>query len=49
MDQYTTLYIGLDVHKGFIAVAHAPDEQGSDACYLGPIGTRKCDIDKLIQ
>lgn len=49
MSQYNTLYVGLDVHKESIAVAYAPDAQGSEAIYLGPIGTRQCDIDKMIR
>ncbi len=49
MGKYNTLYVGLDVHKESIAVAYAPDEQGLDVCYLGPIGTRQCDVDKLIR
>jgi len=49
MSQYNTLYVGLDVHKESIAVAYAPDAQGSEAVYLGPIGTRQCDIDKMIR
>ncbi|MGA2613984.1 MAG: hypothetical protein ABSG38_11090 [Spirochaetia bacterium] len=42
-------YNGLDVHKESIAVAYAPDAQGSEGIYLGPIGTRQCDIDKMIK
>jgi hypothetical protein len=49
MSKYTKVYVGLDVHKESIAVAYAPDEQGSDVCYLGPIGTRKCDLGKVIR
>jgi transposase len=44
-----TLYIGLDVHKESIAVAYALDERGADVVSLGAIGTRQCDIDKLIR
>jgi transposase len=49
MQEYNTLYVGLDVHKESIAVAYAPDVQGSKAIYLGLIGTRQCDIDKMIR
>ncbi len=45
----TTVYIGLDVHKESIAVAYALDERGADVVSLGAIGTRQCDIDKLIR
>ena len=44
-----TLYVGLDVHKESIAVAYAPDERGAEVVSLGSIGTRQCDIDKLIR
>ncbi len=44
-----TLFVGLDVHKESIAVAYAPDDRGADAVSLGTIGTRQCDIDKLIR
>ncbi len=45
----TTLYVGLDVHKESIAVAYAPDDRDSAVVALGTIGTRQCDIDKLIR
>jgi transposase len=44
-----TLYVGLDVHKDAIAVAYAPEERGAEVVSLGTIGTRQCDIDKLIR
>src|SRR3990170_4500250 len=44
-----TLYVGLDVHKDSIAVAYAPEERGAEVLSLGAIGTRQCDIDKLIR
>jgi len=44
-----TLYVGLDVHKDSIAVAYAPEERGAEVVSLGAIGTRQCDIDKLIR
>ena len=50
MDQSSkTLYVGLDVHKDSIAVAYAPEDRGAEVVSLGPIGTRQCDIDKLIR
>ena len=45
----TTLYVGLDVHKDSIAVAYAPQQRDAEVIYLGPIGTRQCDLDKLIR
>jgi transposase len=44
-----TLYVGLDVHKDSIAVAYAPETRGAEVVSLGLIGTRQCDIDKLIR
>ena len=50
MDEFSkTLYVGLDVHKDSTAVAYAPEERGADVVSLGGIGTRQCDIDKLIR
>jgi transposase len=49
MNQYNTLYVGLDVHKESIAVAYASEEPGAEPIYLGPIGTRQCDVDKMIR
>jgi transposase len=43
------LYVGLDVHKEIIAPAYAPEEPGSEVIALGKIGTRQCDIDKLLR
>ena len=44
-----TLSVGLDVHKDSIAVAYAPEDRGAEVVSLGTIGTRQCDIDKLIR
>jgi transposase len=43
------LYVGLDVHKDSIVVASAPEDRGAEMVSLGAIGTRQCDIDKLIR
>jgi hypothetical protein len=45
----TTLYVGFDAHKEPITVAYAPEERGAEVVVLGAIGTRQCDIDKLIR
>src|SRR3989449_4533343 len=44
-----TLYVGLDGHKESIAVAYAPEDRGAEVASLGSIGTRQCDVDKLIR
>ena len=49
MKHLSPLFVGLDVHKDSIAVAYAPDERGAEVIFLGPIGTRQCDIDRLIR
>jgi transposase len=49
MSQSTTLYVGLDVHKESISVAYAADERGAEVIFVGPIGTRQCDIDKMVR
>src|SRR6266571_1300556 len=45
----STLFIGLDVHKETIAVAYVAEEREAEVGALGSIGTRQCDIDKLIR
>jgi transposase len=49
MSQSSTLYIGMDVHKGMIAVAYVAQDHGAEVTFLGTIGTRQCDIDSLIR
>jgi transposase len=49
MPHSTTLFVGLDVHKDAIAVAYVSDARESEVVFLGRIGTRQCDIDKLIR
>ena len=44
----STLYVGLDIHKESIAIAHVSDANDADMHHLGSIGTRQSDIDKLI-
>ena len=49
MAQSTPLYVGLDVHKDSIAVAHAQGQSADPPVYLGAIGTRQADVDKLVR
>ena len=47
MPQSTPLFVGLDVHKDSIAVAHAQGQSADPPVYIGAIGTRQADLDKL--
>ncbi len=49
MAQGSTLFVGLDVHKETIAVAYVAAERAAEVVLLGIVGTRQCDIDKLIR
>src|SRR5919109_2203822 len=49
MNQSSTLYVGMDVHKESIAVAYAANEPHAEVVSLGHIGTRQGDIDTLIR
>ena len=39
----------MDVHKDSIAVAHAAGDRPDPPVFVGEIGTRQADIDKLIR
>jgi hypothetical protein len=39
MNQSSTLFVGLDVHKGLIAVAHTSEAFGEEVTYEGTVGT----------
>jgi transposase len=45
----TTLFVGLDVHKDSIAVATCGAARSDEPVFVGPIGIRECDIDKLVR
>ena len=49
MSQSRTLFIGMDVHKGSIAVAYVAQDHGAEVTYLGTIGTRQGDSDQLLR
>ena len=49
MTQSSMLYVGLDVHQESIAVADVAQDHGAEVVSLGTIGTRQCDLDKLIR
>jgi transposase len=49
MAKSTPLYVGLDVHKESIAVAHATGGRADPPVFVGAIGTRQADLDRLIR
>ena len=49
MSQSRTLSIGWDVQKASSAVAYAPRDPRAAVISLGAIGTRPCDLDKLLR
>ncbi len=49
MSKITMLFVGLDVHKDSISVAYAKADCPEPPQFVGPIGTRQCDIDKLVR
>ena len=49
MTKRTPLFVGLDVHKDSIAVAYAAGGKADPPSFVGSIGTRQIDIDKMIR
>lgn len=49
MSQSNTRYVGMDVHQESMAVAYVAPAHGAEVISLGTIGTRQCDIDKLLR
>lgn len=49
MSQSSTLDIGMDVPKDFMAVADVAQAHGAEVTSLGTLGTRPCDLDTLIR
>jgi transposase len=47
--QGSTLFIGLAVHKETITVAYGAEEREAEVVFLGTIGTRQGDLDKVIR
>jgi len=48
MPKTTPVFVGLDVHKETISVAYAAGG-ATEPQFVGEIGTRQCDIDKLVR
>jgi transposase len=49
MAQSRTLSVGMDVHKESMAVASVAQAHGAEVVSLGTIGTRQCEIEKLLR
>ncbi len=49
MAQSTPLFVGLDVHKDSIAVAHAAGGSTAPPVFVGAIGSRQADLDQLLR
>ena len=49
MAKSTPLFVGLDVHKDSIAVAHATGGRAEPPVFVGEIGTRQADSDRLVR
>jgi transposase len=49
MAQSTPLFVGLDVHKDSIAVAHAAGGSTEPPVFVGAIGPRQIDLDQLLR
>ncbi len=49
MEKPTPLFVGLDVHKDSIAVAHAAGGSAEPPVFVGAIGPRQADLDQLLR
>ena len=49
MKKPATLFVGLDVHKDSISVAQVGDDRHAEVTFVGRIGTRPSDVDRLIR
>lgn len=49
MAKPTTLFLALDVRKDFITVAHADAYRSDPPVFVGSIGSRQADIEKLVR
>jgi len=49
VSESTPLFVGLDVHKDSIAIAHAQGHSADPPVFVGEIGTRDADLAKLLR
>jgi hypothetical protein len=49
MPHSTTRDIGMDVHQEAMAVAYVAQDHGAAVVSRGTVGTRQCNLDKLIR
>lgn len=49
MSKRSTVFVGLDVHKNSISVAYTLESSRTEPVFVGSIGSRQCDIDKLMR
>jgi transposase len=49
MSEPTPLFVGLDVHKDSIAVAHAQGHSADPPVFVGTVGTRQADLSQLVR
>ena len=49
MQKTTPLFVGLDVHKETNSVAYAAGGTAELPQFVGQVGTRQCDVDKLVR
>ena len=49
MAEPTPLFVGLDVHKDSIAVAHAQGQSADPPVFVGTVGTRQAYLRKLVR
>ena len=49
MSEYSTVFVGLDLHKVSIAVGYEASASRAEPTYLAPIEIRQCDIGGLVR